>query len=116
VHEVGVRVFLQDLVDPLRRLVHVLVVVVVKRGGLIGGARVERRRCPNDYIELRCADLRGKILRTDGKTGETRLPEAAAPALALIKTAQGIEPAVQSFELVSGHPRDAGGESEDLVR
>src|SRR5918996_6551559 len=42
VHEVGVWVLLQRLVDPLRRLIHVLAVVVVKGRGLIGGARVER--------------------------------------------------------------------------
>src|SRR5437899_1196061 len=42
VHEVRVWVLLQRLVDPPRRLVHVLVVVVVEGRGLIGGARVER--------------------------------------------------------------------------
>src|SRR5438034_3742689 len=52
VHEVGVRVLLQRLVDPLRRLRHVLVVVVVKGRGLIGGARVERSLCANGCIEL----------------------------------------------------------------
>src|SRR5258705_8786337 len=52
VHEVGVWVLLQRLVDPLRRLLHVLVVVVVKRRGLIGGARVDRSRSANGCIEL----------------------------------------------------------------
>src|SRR5436190_10584127 len=52
VHEVGVWVLLQCLVDPLRRLVHVLVVVVVKGRGLISGARVERSPCANDCVEL----------------------------------------------------------------
>src|SRR5437899_7277460 len=52
VHKIGVWVLLQRLVDPLRRLLHVLVVVVVKGRGLIGGARVERSLCANGSIEL----------------------------------------------------------------
>ena len=52
VHEVGVRVLLQRLVDPLRRLVHILVVVVVKGRGLISGARVERSPGAHGCIEL----------------------------------------------------------------
>src|SRR5258707_5150002 len=52
VHEVGVWVLLQRLVDPLRRLVHILVVVVVKGRGLIGGPRVERSFCASGCIEL----------------------------------------------------------------
>src|SRR5882762_8993768 len=51
-HEVGIWVLLERLVDPLRRLRHVLVVVVVKGRGLIGGARVERSRCDSGCIEL----------------------------------------------------------------
>src|SRR5205823_13112341 len=50
VHEVGVWVLLQRLVDPLRRLRHVLGVVVVKGGGLISGARAERSLCANCCI------------------------------------------------------------------
>src|SRR5213083_2453189 len=52
VHEIGVWVLLQRLVDPLRRLLDVLVVVVVKGRGLISGARVERSLCANGCIEL----------------------------------------------------------------
>src|SRR5213596_1133541 len=51
-HEVGVWVLLQRLVDPLRRLRHVLVIIVVKGRSLIGGARVERSRCTSGCIEL----------------------------------------------------------------
>src|SRR6187401_1179614 len=51
-HEVGVWVLLQRLVDPLRRLVRIFVVVVVKGRGLIGGARVERSSCAYGCIEL----------------------------------------------------------------
>src|SRR3954451_22845380 len=51
-HEVGVWVLLERLVDPLRRLVHILVVVVVKGRGLIGGARIERSSCAYGCIEL----------------------------------------------------------------
>src|SRR6476660_6719168 len=47
-HEVGVWILLQRLVDPLRRLVHILVVVVVEGRGLIGGARVERSSGADD--------------------------------------------------------------------
>src|SRR5918996_3136094 len=50
VHEVSVWVLLQRLVDPLRRLVHVLVVVIVKGRGLKGGARVERSRSAGGCI------------------------------------------------------------------
>src|SRR5919106_3171144 len=52
VHEVGVWVLLQSMVDPLLRLVHVLVVIVVKGRGLQGGARVERSPCASYCIEL----------------------------------------------------------------
>src|SRR4029077_1777390 len=52
VHEVGVWVLLQRLVDPLRRLVHILVVVVVKGRGLIGGARVEWSSSAGGCLEL----------------------------------------------------------------
>src|SRR5438046_8514207 len=50
-HEVGVWVLLQRLVDPLRCLVHVFVVGVVKGCGLIGGARIERSLCASGCIE-----------------------------------------------------------------
>src|SRR5712672_2183078 len=52
VHKVGVWVLPQRLVDPLPRLVHILVVVVIKGRGLIGGARVERSPCAHGCIEL----------------------------------------------------------------